>query len=142
MGEEKPSKLGQIRALGGGEMSRRFAVSAQNKRHPEEGPRVVHPDMARDLELNALKIENAKLKAKNAELRAINAAVTKPAVTVTKVLDTVTKAPTVTKPTCRQCGKPLEIPASGRPKVYCSGACRMRAQRAKDAAKPGKRSRS
>jgi hypothetical protein len=69
-------KLDEIRALGGGEMARRFTVSAKNARgvkvrvpvHPEEGPRVIHPEMARDLELEAAKAEIAKLRKKVAEL--------------------------------------------------------------------------
>jgi tRNA(Ile2) C34 agmatinyltransferase TiaS len=51
---------------------------------------------------------------------------------VTKVQpEPVTKVPDVTKPTCRVCGKEMEAAVTGRPQVYCSGACRMKASRAK-----------
>jgi hypothetical protein len=62
------SKLEEIRALGRGEMERRFKRVA----HPEEGPRVVHPSMERDIELEALKVENAKLKAEIKALKRIH----------------------------------------------------------------------
>jgi hypothetical protein len=45
---------------------------------------------------------------------------------VTKAVETRTK-PTV----CRQCGAPLAQAGRGRPRTYCSDACRRAAQRAR-----------
>jgi len=43
-----------------------------------------------------------------------------------------TSAPGVGAPACQQCGRVIEQPGRGRPRSFCSSACRLRAFRARD----------
>lgn len=38
-------------------------------------------------------------------------------------------------PRCDQCGAPVAVASTGRPRKYCSSRCRKRAQRSRDAVK-------
>jgi len=44
----------------------------------------------------------------------------------------VTSAPALAAPACQQCGLEIEQPVRGRPRSFCSSACRLRAFRARD----------